>query len=76
MTALKTGAYTCRLGDNCAHLATVQIVDQQGSHTRGCFVHSLEAMKAITGAKVVWAKTKVNEFARKALEMTESRIGN
>jgi hypothetical protein len=76
MTALKTGAYTCRLCDDCKAIATVQIVDREGSHTRGCFPHSLEALKAIDGAKVVWSKTKVaNEYARKALEMTENPLG-
>lgn len=74
---MKTGSYTCRLGDNCREIATVQIRDREGSETRGCFTHAYEAMKAIQGARVVWSKTRVpNEYARTALEMTEQRIGN
>lgn len=73
---MKTGAYTCRLGDNCPAIAVVQIVDREGSHTRGCFPHAYEALKAITGAKVVWSKTRPpNEYAEQALRMTEERIG-
>ncbi len=74
---MKTGSYTCRLGDDCPAIATVQIVDREGSHTRGCFPHAYEALKAIAGAKVVWSKTKVaNEYAEQALRTTENRIGN
>lgn len=73
---MKTGAYRCLLGDNCPALAVVQIVDREGSHTRGCFPHAYAALKSITGARVVWSKTKVaNEYARKALEMTENPLG-
>jgi len=73
---VKTGSYRCLLGDNCGHLATVQIADQDGSHTRGCFPHAYEAMKAITGARVVWSKTRSpNGWAEKALRMFEERIG-
>lgn len=73
---MKTGSYTCRLGDNCREIANVQIRDREGSETRGCFTHGLELLKALQGGRVVWSKTKVNEYAQKALEMTENRIGN
>lgn len=72
---MKTGSYRCLLGDNCTALAVVQIADREGSHTRGCFPHAFDAMKAITGARVVWSRTRVNEYAEKALRMTEERIG-
>lgn len=72
---MKTGSYRCLLGDDCGALAVVQIADRTGAHTRGCFPHAYEAMKAIEGAKVVWSKTRVNEYAEKALRMTEDRIG-
>jgi hypothetical protein len=71
---MKTGSYTCRLGDECQALATVQIEDREASQTRGCFPHALDALKAIDGSRVVWEQTKVNEWARKALELTENRI--
>jgi hypothetical protein len=32
-------------------------------------------MKAIDGARVVWSKTRVNEWAERALRMFEERIG-
>lgn len=66
--------FTCRLGDDCDQPATVQIVDREGSQTRGCFPHAYEALKAIVGSEVVWKNTHVNEWARKALELTESGI--
>lgn len=69
---MKTGSYTCRLGDDCKAIATVQIADREGSQTRGCFPHAYEAMKRIDGAKVVWPRTHVNEYAHKALEMCEA----
>ena len=71
---MKTGSYTCRLGDNCTALAVVQIDDRTGAQTRGCFPHAYEAMKAITGARVIWPRTRVNEYGERALRMTEERI--
>lgn len=72
---MKTGSYRCLLGDDCKALATVQISDRAGAQTRGCFEHAYPAMKAIVGAKVVWSKTRVNEYAEKALRMLEERVG-
>lgn len=73
---MKTGSYRCLLGGDCKALATIQIADQTGAHTRGCFPHAYEAMKAITGAQVVWSKTRApNGWAEKALRMFEERIG-
>lgn len=72
---MKTAAYTCRLGDNCADIATVQIRDAQGSETRGCFQHAYEALKAIDGAKVVWSKSHPpNEYAERALRLAENPL--
>lgn len=71
---MKTGSYRCLLGDGCGALATVQIADPAGAQTRGCFPHAYEAMKAIDGARVIWSKTRVNEWAEKSLRMTEDRV--
>ena len=70
---LKTGAYRCLLarGEICAALATVQLVDAEGSHARGCLTHAYDTLKALDGARVVWDKTSVNEWGRKALERFE-----
>lgn len=72
---MKTGSYRCLLGNGCGQLAVVQISDRAGSQTRGCFEHAYPALKAIDGARVVWSRTRVNEYAEKALRMTEERIG-
>lgn len=73
---MKTGSYRCLLGANCKALAVVQIADVDGAHTRGCFPHAYEALKRIDGARVVWSKTRTpNEWAEKALRMTEDRVG-
>lgn len=72
---MKTGSYRCLLADDCGALAVVQIADPAGAHTRGCFPHALDALKAIGGARVIWSKTRVNEWAERALRMTEERIG-
>lgn len=73
---MNTGSYRCLLSDNCKALATIQIADTAGSHTRGCFPHAYEAMKAITGGRVVWSKTRApNGWAEAALRMFEERIG-
>lgn len=69
---MKTGSYTCRLGDDCTALAVVQIADGTGAQTRGCFPHAYDAMKHIEGAEVIWSRTHVNEFGRIALEMCEA----
>lgn len=68
---MKTTDYVCRLaGDTpCRQLATVEIADAQGTHVRGCFRHADEALLSLVGARVVWGKTSVGEYARKALEL-------
>lgn len=70
---LKTGAYRCLLGEGCTALATVQLHDAEGAETRGCFRHADEALQRIAGARVVWGKTRVNEWARRALELAAAR---
>jgi hypothetical protein len=72
---VKTGSYRCLLGNGCGALAVVQIADRDGSQTRGCFPHAYEAMKAIDGARAVRSKTRVNEWAERALRMFEERTG-
>lgn len=71
--SLKTGAYRCLLAEGCRALATVQIRDAQGAESRGCFRHADEALLSLVGGRVVWGKTSVNEYARKALELAVSR---
>jgi len=75
--SLKTGAYRCLLarGETCTALATVQLVDAEGSHTRGCLTHAYAALKAIEGARVVWGKTRTDEWGERALRGVEERIG-
>jgi hypothetical protein len=74
--SLKTGAYRCLLarGETCTALATVQVVDGDGSHTRGCLTHSIAVLRAVPSARVVWGKTSVNEWGRAALELQESAV--
>lgn len=75
--SLQTGAYRCLLsrGEPCTALAVVQIRDADGSHTRGCVQHAVQALRAVDGSRVVWTRTHVTEMGRLALEMQEGAVG-
>jgi hypothetical protein len=52
--------------------ARVTITDVTGDSARGCPRHAVAALEGIDGACVDWAGTRgLNEFERKALELTE-----
>jgi hypothetical protein len=49
-------------------------VDCEGATARGCPRHAVAALDRITGAHVDWADSKgLNEWERKALELSEER---
>jgi hypothetical protein len=56
----------------CETYARVTITDTTGDAGRGCTRHAVAALEGIDGASVDWADTRgINEFERKALELTE-----
>jgi hypothetical protein len=57
---------------DCARYARVTITDAAGDSARACPQHAVAALDGIEGARVDWADTRgINEFERKALELTE-----
>lgn len=70
------GRFQCTLtlsGEpQCTTYARVTVTDTTGDSVRGCPRHAIAALEGIDGARVDWADTKgLNEFERKALELTE-----
>jgi hypothetical protein len=58
----------------CQSYARVTIVDCEGTSARGCLRHAVAALGGITGAHIDWADSRgLNEWERKALELTEER---
>jgi hypothetical protein len=56
----------------CTSYARVTIVDATRDSARACPQHAVAALDGIDGARVDWADTRgINEFERKALELTE-----
>jgi hypothetical protein len=56
----------------CTSYARVTIIDATGDSARACPQHAVAALDGIDGARVDWADTcGINEFERKALELTE-----
>jgi hypothetical protein len=56
----------------CTTYARVTIGDTVGDSARGCVRHAVQALEGIDGARVDWADSRgLNEFERKALELTE-----
>jgi len=56
----------------CTTYARVTVTDVTGDSARGCTRHAIAALDGIDGARVDWADSKgLNEFERKALELTE-----
>jgi hypothetical protein len=56
----------------CTHYARVTITDETGDSARACPRHAVAALDGIDGARVDWTDTRgLNEFERKALELTE-----
>jgi hypothetical protein len=50
----------------------VTVTDTSGGSARACPRHAVAALDGIDGARVDWAGTRgINEFERKALELTE-----
>jgi hypothetical protein len=55
-----------------ARRTRVTITDTTGDSARGCVRHAVAALEGTDGARIDWADTKgLNEFERKALELTE-----
>lgn len=70
------GRFQCALTlsdePQCTTYARVTITDATGDSARGCPRHAVAALEGIDGARVDWADTKgLNEFERRALELTE-----
>jgi hypothetical protein len=70
------GRFQCTLTlsdePRCTTYARVTITDAAGDSARGCTRHAVSALDGIDGARVDWADTKgLNEFEKKALELTE-----
>jgi hypothetical protein len=56
----------------CTTYARVTITDSSGESARACPRHAVAAVDGIDGARVDWADTRgLNEFERKALELSE-----
>jgi hypothetical protein len=77
-TGMTQTRFTCSLtkADEpaCQSYARVTIVDCEGATARGCPRHAVAALDGITGAHVDWADSKgLNEWERKALELSEER---
>ncbi len=70
--------FTCTLTQAdepaCPSYARVTITDSEGATARGCPRHAVAALDGITGGQVDWADSKgLNEWERKALELSEER---
>jgi hypothetical protein len=70
------GRFQCTLTlsdePTCTTYARVTITDSVGDSARACTRHAVRALEGIDRARVDWADTKgLNEFERKALELTE-----
>ena len=60
----------------CHSYARVTVKDSDGDTVRGCPSHAIAALDHIIGAYVDWEDSKgLNEWERKALELTEERTG-
>ena len=58
----------------CKSDARVTIVDCEGAAARGCPRHAVAALDGITAAHLNWADSRgLNEWERKALELSEER---
>jgi hypothetical protein len=58
----------------CQSYARVTIADSDGATARSCPRHAVAALDGITGGQVDWADSKgLNEWERKALELSEER---
>jgi hypothetical protein len=56
----------------CTSYARVTITDATGDSARACLQHAIAGLDGIDGARVDWSDTRgINEFERKALELTE-----
>jgi hypothetical protein len=78
VTAL--GRFRCALTlsdePECTTHARVTITDTVGDSVRACTTHAIRGLEGIDGARVDWADTKgLNEYERKALELTEEITG-
>lgn len=63
---------TVRDEPRCTTYARVTVTDAAGGSARACTRHAVAALDQIDGASVDWADTKgINEYERKALELTE-----
>ena len=70
------GRFQCALTradePQCTTYARVTITDAGGDSARACTRHAIAGLEGIDGARVDWADTKgLNEYERKALELTE-----
>jgi hypothetical protein len=60
----------------CESYARVTIADTEGTTARACPRHAIAALDGIVGARVDWTDSKgLNEWERKALELTEEHSG-
>ena len=58
----------------CQSYARVTIVDSEAASARACPRHAVAALDGITGAQADWTDSKsLNEWERKALELSEER---
>jgi hypothetical protein len=74
------GRFQCALTisdePKCTTYARVTVTDAAGDSVRACTTHAIRGLEGIDGARVEWADTKgLNEYERKALEMTEEITG-
>ena len=70
------GRFRCTLTradePQCTTYARVTVTDTTGDSARGCTRHAVAALDGIDGARIDWADPRgLNEFERKALELTE-----
>ena len=70
--------FTCTLTQAdepaCQINARVTIMDSAGASARACPRHAVAALGGITGAHVDWTDSRgLNEWERKALELSEER---
>ena len=57
----------------CQTYARVTITDPEGTRARGCPRHAAAALDGIAGGHVDWADNGLNQWERKALELSEER---
>jgi hypothetical protein len=72
------GRFRCELTradePECGEVAKVTINDITGQGARACLQHAIAALEVIDGAEVDWDDSKgLNEYERKALELTKPR---